>query len=273
MIRLGLIGDNIAASSAPRLHALAGALTGQAVRYDRLVPRDLGLSFDQVFDQARNDGRHGLNITYPYKEKVCARLHIPAPEVAALGAVNTVLFGADQPEGWNTDYTGFMAAYRAARAAPPGRVGLIGCGGVGRAIGFALARLGAAQVWLIDQDAAKAQGLARDIRQALNAEVRVARDSATLVGETDALVNATPVGMTGYGGCPVPKGAFTGKTWAFDAVYTPEETEFLTAAGRAGAQVIPGWELFFWQGVDAFALFTGTQVDPAALRRALRAPG
>ena len=272
MIHLGLIGDNIAASSAPRLHELAGALTGQSVRYDRLVPRDLGQSFDQVFDQARHDGRRGLNITYPYKERVCARLHIPSPEVAALGAVNTVIFGADPPEGWNTDYTGFMQAYRAARSGPPGRVGLIGCGGVGRAIGFALARLGASVVWLFDQDAAKAQALARDIGLALNADVRVARDSAKLVSESDALVNATPVGMVGYGGCPVPEGALTGKSWAFDAVYTPEDTDFLRAATRAGAQVISGWELFFWQGVDAFALFTGTKVDPAALRRALTGP-
>ena len=42
-IRLGLIGDNIAASQAPRLHALAGALRGIEVRYDLLVPAEFGL--------------------------------------------------------------------------------------------------------------------------------------------------------------------------------------------------------------------------------------
>ena len=50
---LGLIGDNIAKSRSPRLHALAGAQFGLAVRYDRLVPQQMGLAFDAVFEHAR----------------------------------------------------------------------------------------------------------------------------------------------------------------------------------------------------------------------------
>ena len=38
-IRLGLIGDNIARSQAPRLHELAGRLTGIPVSYERLIPQ------------------------------------------------------------------------------------------------------------------------------------------------------------------------------------------------------------------------------------------
>jgi shikimate dehydrogenase len=57
--------------------------------------------------------------------------------------------------------------------------------------------------------------------------------------------------------------------WVFDAVYTPRETEFTAEAGRRGAEVISGYELFFWQGVHAFRLFTGLDVDQAALRAAL----
>ncbi len=55
-LKLGLIGDNIAASRAPVLHKLAGAQSGAVVTYDRLVPKDRGESFDQVFAACRAEG-------------------------------------------------------------------------------------------------------------------------------------------------------------------------------------------------------------------------
>jgi shikimate dehydrogenase len=38
-LKLGLIGDNIAASRAPDLHRIAGRLNNMDVQYDRLVPK------------------------------------------------------------------------------------------------------------------------------------------------------------------------------------------------------------------------------------------
>ena len=134
-IRLGLIGDNIAASSSPALHRLAGQLSGLTVTYDLLRPADLNRSFEEVLAWAESSGYRGLNITYPYKERVVAHLDVPDPAVRAVGACNTVLFGAGRPVGWNTDYSGFMAAYRHRFGdKPPGRVAMAGTGGVGRAI-------------------------------------------------------------------------------------------------------------------------------------------
>ena len=69
-IRLGLIGDNITASRAPDLYHTAARICGVDVKYERLVPRDLGLKFDDVVERAKKDGFRGLNITYPYKEQV-----------------------------------------------------------------------------------------------------------------------------------------------------------------------------------------------------------
>jgi shikimate dehydrogenase len=66
-IRLGLIGDNIRRSRSPRLHCLAGALCGVPVSYEPLIPADLGLGFDEVFESCAMQGFRGLNITYPYK--------------------------------------------------------------------------------------------------------------------------------------------------------------------------------------------------------------
>jgi shikimate dehydrogenase len=62
----------------------------------------------------------------------------------------------------------------------------------------------------------------------------------------------------------------TRKRWAFDAVYTPVETEFIRDARGAGVEVMTGYELYFFQGVDAFRIFTGFDVDAAVLRKALQ---
>ena len=126
-LKLGLIGDNIASSSAPLLHRLAGQQRGFVVSYDRLVPKEVGLDFEQVFMRCKTSGYRGINITYPYKERVVKLVEIEDPFLQAMGAVNTVVFGDAGPLGYNTDYTGFIEAYRTVRDKhSPGAVTMVG---------------------------------------------------------------------------------------------------------------------------------------------------
>lgn len=279
VLRLGLIGDNIAQSKAPLLHRLAGGIAGLEVSYERLVPRELGLDFAGSFARAATGGYRGVNITYPYKEDAARRVTIDDPLVAAMGAVNTVIFpeggGADRPRGYNTDYSGFIAAYRAARSnEPAGKVCMIGAGGVGKAVAFGLLNLGVAAVWLLDRDRAKTEDLARRLEEAAPAlPVTLVDSPEALPDDIDGFLNGTPVGMVGHEGTPLPRPFMAGAAWAFDAIYTPLETLFLKDAAAEGLAVIGGYELFFHQGVDAWRLFAGKPVDPAQLRRALHEAG
>jgi len=77
--------------------------------------------------------------------------------------------------------------------------------------------------------------------------------------------------MSGYEGLPLPEDNFPETCrWVFDAVYTPVDTPFSALAKSREAKFISGFELFFFQGVDVFHLFTGRQVrDEQALRQAL----
>lgn len=59
---------------------------------------------------------------------------------------------------------------------------------------------------------------------------------------------------------PLAAELIQGQKWAFDAVYTPMDTEFLLEANKKGLQVVSGFDLFFYQGIDAFEIFTGQQV-------------
>jgi quinate/shikimate dehydrogenase (NAD+) len=269
---LGLIGDNIARSKSPRLHRTAGELAGLDVTYDRLIPKDMGKSFDEVFAEARTGGYRGVNVTYPYKELVTAKVTVTDPLVRAIGAVNTVVFDADGPKGFNTDYTGFMSAYRKVRGAEnPGIVCLIGTGGVGKAVAFGLIALNAKAIHCVDLDRAKAEDLANALRaQGSDTEVKCSTDAVIAAQGADGIVNCTPLGMVGISGTPLPATALTGAAWAFDAVYTPVDTQFLQDAEAAGLTVISGYELFFGQGVDAWNIFTGVDLDYAALREAIQ---
>ncbi|WP_228461849.1 shikimate dehydrogenase family protein [Paracoccus liaowanqingii] len=272
-ILLGLIGDNIAASQSPRLHRLAGVQNGRRVRYDSLIPAIEGLEFDALFARCASGGYRGINVTYPYKEVVADRLRINDPLVKAIGACNTVLFDEGGPRGFNTDYSGFVAASRRVRGdRAPGTVLMIGAGGVGRAVAFGLIALGATEIRLADRDAAKAEALAEALRQALpGLVVRTGTDAAALADGAQGLINCTPVGMVGYAGTPLAATLMAGAEWVFDAVYTPVQTQFLQDAAAAGLDIISGYELFVGQGVDAWHLFTGLPLDEARLRDDLAA--
>jgi shikimate dehydrogenase len=273
-IRLGLIGDNIAMSQSPRLHRLAGELSAQPVTYDRLVPRERGKTFDELFEYCARSGYRGVNITYPYKEKVVSKVEIEDELVRAIGAVNTVVFKNGRALGFNTDYSGFGTAYSGTcGGASPGPTCLVGAGGVGRAIAFGLVALGARDIRITDQDPAKAEALAAALHAGCpGLRTQVGSDAPILARGVEGLVNGTPVGMVGHAGTPLPRAAMTGARWAFDAVYTPVDTAFLQDAASEGLTVITGYELFIGQGVDAWKIFTSIAVDRHGLRAGLEQP-
>lgn len=277
-IRLGLIGDNIAASEAPDLHRAAANLCGIDIDYQRLVPRDLGLSFEALVIQSRLRGDRGLNITYPYKERVLEFVTEKSGIVKAIAACNTVLFD-DPIIGLNTDHTGFLDAFKYRFGdASPGVVAMAGGGGAGKAIAFALAKLGAKALKVFDVDPKKSRALAHSLSEFLTktsefrskTQVQVALSLHDACEDANGFVNCTPLGMAGYGGNAFESVNLNGATWIFDAVYTPLETPFVKHGHAAGVEVLSGYELFLFQGIHAFQAFTGHQVDAGALRAALK---
>ena len=273
-VRLGLIGDNIAASKAPLLHGSAGAFLGFEVQYDLLVPAEVGLGFDALLDRCAQGSYRGVNVTHPYKERAAARVEIESSRVRAIGAVNLVRFESGRKRGFNTDYSGFLAAWRAAFGSePPGIVCQVGAGGAGKAIGFALAELGASAVRLVDIDRDRSRRLAEVLRESypgLDATALPSLEESAAGAQ--GLVNCSPVGMVGHDGTPIPRTLMPGAAWAFDAVYTPVRTQFLTDAEAAGLDILSGFELFFHQGAEGFEIFFGESVDRARLRQGLGKP-
>ena len=270
MVKLGLIGDNIHSSSAPKLHHMAATQHGMSLSYELIIPAEKGFDFDAALAFARDSGFRGVNVTLPYKERAFGYVNIDDPAIRQLGSVNTICFEPNGLTGANTDFTGFLKSYRAARGnQKAGHVLLIGAGGVGRSIGFALTQLGADTLTILDTDQHKAARFVKAINQFMPGLAMVADENA--MRGFDAVVNCSPAGMHGYGGLPLPDKLIpTDFDWAFDAVYQPIETPFKQLIEARGIQFISGFELFFHQGVDAFSIFTGFDVtDEVALRDVL----
>jgi shikimate dehydrogenase len=270
LIELGLIGSGIGRSMAPMLHETLGRLTGRPVRYvlHDLGPGDAAEAAALLVELPRH-GVTGVNVTHPFKEHLAGLVAPSEPTVSSIGAVNTVRFDHHGPSGYNTDHSGFVRAYRQRfEGNGPGVVAQLGAGGFGRAAAFALAELGADAIRVHDPDRRRAERLARDLTTITGAAVTTHPSAEEASLTADGIVNCSPVGMHHQPGCPIDPAALVDLRWAFDAVYTPLQTDFLTAAQRAGADCMSGSELFFWQGIHAFQIFHQIELDRRTIRAA-----
>ncbi|PXX95099.1 shikimate dehydrogenase family protein [Halomonas sp. LBP4] len=266
-MKLGLIGKAIMNSSSPDLHVRLGQLTGIPATYDLFDANEQPIaSLESQVRQVIADGYRGVNVTFPWKEEA-VKLATRASEGARMvGSANTLVFEKGEIIAENTDFTGFMSGFRATLGErEPGRVLLIGTGGVGKAVAFGLGKLGAKEVILMDLDEAKSHQLAGELRaQGFAASTITQAELAETVPRCDGLVNCTPIGHEKSPGCPLPKELVATHHWIFDAVYVPAVTEFVAAAKTAGAAVMSGVSLFVFQGVDAFKLFCEDEAKRAA---------
>ncbi|MEO3751151.1 shikimate dehydrogenase [Streptomyces sp. B6B3] len=269
---VGLIGSGIGPSLSPALHEREADRQGVRYLYRLIDIATLGVPPERVGDlvrAARDVGYDGLNVTHPCKQAVLPHLDALAPQARALGAVNTIVFDDGAAVGHNTDVTGFGAAFaRGLPDAPRDRVVLLGAGGAGAAVAHALLGLGAGRLTVVDALPARAAGLAA----ALNGHFGDGRAAAAdrdalprLLRGADGLVHATPTGMAGHPGLPLPAALLDRRLWVAEVVYRPLETELLRAARARGCATLDGGGMAAVQAAEAFRLITRCEPDTARM--------
>ncbi|MCX5353665.1 shikimate dehydrogenase [Streptomyces mirabilis] len=265
---VGLIGSGIGPSLSPALHEREADRQGLRYVY-RLIDIDvLGVGPEAVGDlvrAARDLGFDGLNITHPCKQLVIDHLDELAPQAAALGAVNTVVFEGGRAIGHNTDVTGFAASFaRGLPDVPLERVVQLGAGGAGAAVAHAVLTLGAGHVTVVDAMPDRAADLAAGLNRHFGAGRAAAATPDALGGllaRADGVVHATPTGMAAHPGLPFPAELLHPGLWVAEVVYRPLETELLRTARAVGCATLDGGGMAVFQAVDAFRLFTGREPD------------
>jgi shikimate dehydrogenase len=267
----GLVGAPIAQSASPAMHEKAADALGIRCHYHLIeVAGADAAALRALLDGVRKLGFAGVNVTFPYKEAVVSLLDELSPGARAIGAVNTVVVRDGRLIGYNTDTTGFERAItNLVNTSNRGSVALIGAGGVGKAIAYALAALGVTELRVFDTDRAKTRQLAAQLRG--RQEIQIAQSVEDALRQVVGVVNATPVGMLPDRGMAVPDALLHRGLWVADAVYTPLWTPLLTAAKAKGAEIMTGRELAIHQAADAFELFTGLKPSIAEMGNAFDA--
>lgn len=255
---------------AAEFHTRAGRMVGIDVSYD-VIERPVrdGRAVLDVVRACRDDGYDGLNIGYPFREIAYSALHVDDPTVRRIAAVNTILFSDGVASGANTDYSGLCRRWRHQwPQRRPGVVALIGAGGVGRAVGFAMVELGARQMRVCDAEGDRAHALVAALRTRFpRTTIATYPDAESAVLGVDGVVNATPLGMFLEPGTPVDLDLIGEQKWVLDVVASPVETKLVAHARDVGMAVFSGFDLFLGQAFDAFERFAEDPLPaPAAVR-------
>ena len=282
-IRFGVIGWPLGHTLSPVFQQAALDALGIAAAYDA-VPTPPG-DLEARLGEARRGEWRGLNVTIPHKVRVAELVDRRTPAAERLGAVNTVDAAGGRLVGDNTDVLGFARALTEHGGFDPAgkRAVLLGAGGAGRAVAWALCDLGVEHLTLANRRSERAEALAAALHgQALGVSPCGLDDPLLRreVGAATLLVNATSLGMAGGAAplaLPLPASWLHDGLFVCDIVYRPAETPLLAHARSIGCRVLGGLEMLVLQGAASLERWLGRPAPVPtmmeAARRALAASG
>ena len=271
--RYAVVGNPVAHSRSPSIHAQFAQQTGQDIRYERLLaPLD---GFVVTVDAFRAAGGRGLNVTVPFKLEAFDYARRRSPRAEAAGAVNTLAFDADGVFGDNTDGVGMVRDIqeRLGFRLEGARVLLAGAGGAARGVLLPLLQSGVASIRIANRTAARAADLARlcgDVRvSACGFDALAAPDAGD--GAFDLIVNATSTGLQDAAP-PIPARSYRGLRLAYDMVYGARPTPFMRIAAEHGCpEVCDGLGMLVEQAAESFFVWRGVRPQTGAVLGRLRA--
>jgi 3-dehydroquinate dehydratase/shikimate dehydrogenase len=219
----------------------------------------------------------GYSVTIPHKEGAAALASKRDGIVEQTKAANTLVRLLDsQGDGFaaaNTDYSAILDSLGDALppnldGSPPSLKGklvlVLGAGGMGRAVAYALKKAGAI-LTISNRTAERANALAAET------EARVIDWMGRHVGTYDIVVNATSVGMhPNVDDSPIHAGFLQPGMIVLETVYNPESTMLVKDARERDCRVVSGVELFVRQAAAQFQLFTGQSASLDQMRQIVR---
>jgi len=266
--RYAVIGNPVAHSKSPEIHAMFARETGQDISYERiLAPLD---RFSETVKAFRDSGGRGANVTVPFKLEAFRYAKTHSTRATASGAVNTMRFDADGAHGDNTDGIGLVRDIeRNIGLKVTGRqVLLLGAGGAARGVVGELLNAGAARLIVANRTHARAVDIAAMMAHA--GVIGALPLEALHAHRFDIVINATSASL-GDELPDVPSTCFAGGSLAYDMVYG-RITPFLAFAARAGARTADGLGMLVEQAAEAYYLWRGARPSTAPVIAQLRKP-
>jgi shikimate dehydrogenase len=244
------------------------------VAYHNAAYRALGLDYTYIAFRIRDAasavqalrtlGIRGCGVTMPHKQAVMPYLDHLDSAAAEMQAVNTIVNNNGWLTGYNFDWSAAKQALEEATPLEAQEAVVVGAGGVGRAIVYALVKSGA-KVRLYNRTFDKAASLAEEFGLVSAHPL----DELAAVGAYDIIVNATSVGYHTSAETAIPPELIHPNAVVFDVVAEPLETTLLALARSKGARCVAGHRMRLLQAAEQFRIYTGVEPPLDVMQAAL----
>ncbi len=271
-----VLGNPVAHSKSPLIHARFAELTDQSLQYERLlVPLE---AFAATLARLAQDGVKGCNVTVPFKLDAFEAAATLTDRAQLARAANTLKLDGGLIHADNTDGVGLVNDIQNnAGVALAGRdVLLIGAGGAGAGALGPLLAAGPRRLVLVNRTRAKADALAASHKshpsmQALLQKTELlTQDLQGLQGNFDVIINASASSLEGAG-VPVAASVLKPGALACDMMYGPAAAGFMVWAKDHGATARDGLGMLVEQAAEAFELWRKVRPPSAQVLQEMRA--
>ncbi len=268
-----VMGNPIAHSKSPQIHAAFARQTGQRIKYSAIQVDPGG--FEQAVGNFFANGGMGLNVTVPFKQEAWKLVHEHGPEAERAGAVNTILHdSAEHFIGRNTDGIGLVRdILQNHHGKIEGqRVLLVGAGGAARGVLQPLLAERPQRLVIANRSPDRAVVLAHDFADISADSPLHGGGFPELAGENfDLIINASAASLHGEVP-PLPDTILVDGGWCYDMMYGADPTTFVRWGLEHGAGVsLDGLGMLVEQAAESFYLWRGVRPDTALVIKEIRA--
>ena len=254
--RYAVIGNPVAHSRSPEIHAAFARQTGDDIRYERLLaPTD---GFAQTLLAFRDGGASGANVTVPFKLEAFALASECTPRARGGKSANTLIFEGNKIIGDNTDGVGLCRDIEQNLHQPlrGTRILLVGAGGAARGVTEALLASQPESLVITNRTQSRAEAYVEECGKS-NHFFAVGSERLS-AHQFDVVINATSASLTAH--MPeIPAACFADNALAYEMMYGKGMTPFLTLAAGVGARTADGLGMLVEQAAEAFFVWRGVR--------------
>jgi len=274
---IGVIGKNIENSLSPLIHNQM--ILKHSLHFCYLPFQVAETDLDKAIQGIKALNIRGVNITFPYKEKVVKFLDEVEESARRVGAVNTIVNNKGILTGYNTDVIGFKRSLQEDEefVIKKKKAVIFGAGGAARGIIFALLEEGIEEICIFNRTLEKAKKIKQDFspffsENSIDVFPLEEENLKNKIERAHLLVNTTSLGMPPQiDKTPLPdEKLFHPNLLVYDLIYHPAKTLFLRQAERAGAKIINGLPMLVYQGIESFYLWTGLKPEGKEVLKIIR---
>jgi shikimate dehydrogenase len=267
--RYAVVGNPVAHSLSPRIHASFAAQTAQTISYEAIeIPLD---SFGNGIRELQQKGFSGVNVTVPFKREaweLCDHLSERAQDA---GAVNTLSFlGDGSVTGDNTDGVGLTndLVDNLGVAIERQKILLLGAGGAVRGVLGPVLAMSPERLTIANRTPQKAEALAQDFAQF--GEIHALAYESLGSASYDLIINGTAAGLSNQVP-PIADSVLSENTVCYDMMYSlSRATAFVDWVLSHGVkQAFDGRGMLVEQAAAAFHIWRGIYPRTAEVIRSL----